>query len=246
MNDTLMRKIKTGSDPRALQDYSSLRDEISKLTHPARPDVNWHYAEKLCLSLFEQNGVELQTAAWYTLARSQRAGLPGLNEGLSILEALINHQWGELWPQPVHTRMEILCGLSQRLQQLMRTLPLNDSDLSQLYRAEQLLTSLGATLQRLELKPLKQLDALLALVRNSFINIGKSDGAAIQSVIPSTEQHDPANTVKWVYVAQPEHQPNVEVLAAMPVPVKKWKSFAAGILASVSAIAEAFRKSKGG
>ncbi len=60
MNDITQRKIKTGGDPRSLPDYAALRDELSKLTHPARPDVNWRYAEKLCLSLFEQNGVELQ------------------------------------------------------------------------------------------------------------------------------------------------------------------------------------------
>jgi type VI secretion system protein VasL len=35
---------------------------MNKLIHPARPDVNWPHVEKLCLSLFEHNGVELQTA----------------------------------------------------------------------------------------------------------------------------------------------------------------------------------------
>lgn len=39
----------------------------------------------------------------------------------------------------------------------------------------------------------------------------------------------PDNAVNWVYVAQPEQQSNVEVLAAMPAPVKKWKPFAAGM-----------------
>ncbi len=53
--------LKTGGDPRTLADYARLRDEMNKLTHPARPDVNWRLAEKLCLSLFEHNGVELQT-----------------------------------------------------------------------------------------------------------------------------------------------------------------------------------------
>ena len=69
------RHLKTGGDPRTLADYVSLRDEMSKLTHPARPDVNWPHAETLCLSLFEHNGVELQTAAWYTLARTHLSGL---------------------------------------------------------------------------------------------------------------------------------------------------------------------------
>ena len=69
------RMLKTGGDPRGLPDFTPLRDELSKLTHPARPDVDWLYAEKLCLSLFEQNGAELQTAAWYTLTRLQLAGV---------------------------------------------------------------------------------------------------------------------------------------------------------------------------
>ncbi|MEA1063748.1 VasL domain-containing protein [Erwinia sp. HR93] len=252
MNDIIPRKIKTGGDPRTLPDYAALRDELSKLTHPARPDVNWRYAEKLCLSLFEQNGVELQTAAWYTLARTQLAGLFGLNEGLTILEALISHQWGTLWPQPVHARMEILSSLSQRLQQRMRSLPLNYSDLSQLYRAEQLLTGLGEVLQHLELKHLSQLDTLRTLMHNSAVRLENSDditstGSNIQPgvVLPATvmnvatastrdltgshAEDTPESAVKWVYVAQPEQQPNVEVLAAMPAPVKKWKSFAAGM-----------------
>lgn len=252
MNDINPRKIKTGGDPRALPDYAALRDELSKLTHPARPDVNWRYAEKLCLSLLEQNGVELQTAAWYTLARTQLAGLFGLNEGLTILEALISHQWGALWPQPVHARMEILSSLSQRLQQRMRSLPLNYSDLSQLYQAEQLLTGLGEVLQRLELKHLSQLDTLRILMHNSAIRLENSDGITstgsnIQPgiVLPANVMNDattatrdftgspvedtPDSVVKWVYVAQPGHQANVDVLAVMPTPVKKWKSFAAGM-----------------
>jgi len=261
---TRHKTLNTGGDPRTLPDYAALREELSKLTHPARPDVNWRYAEKLCLSLFEQNGVELQTAAWYTLARTQLAGLFGLNEGLSILEALISHQWGALWPQPVHARMEILSGLSQRLQQLMRTLPLNYSDLSQLYRAEQQLASLGAVLQRLELKHLSQLDTLRTLMHNSAARLENSDSATGSdavtqpgvvlpatginspgtsvdafSSIPVAEKNEPVNAVRWVYVAQLEHQPNVEVLTAMPAPIKPWKPFTAGMafMLVISAIA---------
>jgi len=254
MTSLSQRYLKTGGDPRTLPDYAALRDELAKLSHPARPDVNWRYAEKLCLSLFEQNGVELQTATWYTQARTQLAGLFGLNEGLSILEALISHQWSTLWPQPVHARMEILSGLSQRIQQLMRSLPLNYSDISQLYIAEQQLTSLGAVLQRLEIKHLSQLDTLRTLMHNSAARLENSDnasgpGATISSsVVPTTrvinnarasaqavsdlpviEKNEPINTVKWVYVAQPEHQPNVEVLTTIPAPTKLWKPFATGM-----------------
>ncbi|HAT1619103.1 TPA: hypothetical protein I8Y04_000748 [Raoultella planticola] len=254
MNDITPHKIKTGGDPRTLPDYAALRDELSKLTHPARPDVKWRHVEKLCLSLFEQNGVELQTAAWYTLARTQLAGLFGLNEGLAILEALISRQWGALWPQPVHTRMEILSGLIQRLQQRMRTLSLNYSDLDQLYRAEQLLTSLGEVLQRPELKHLSQLDTLRTMLHSSAVRLEKCDGTSdsgpvvqsdivlnttemsgaglssdSQADIPVAVKNEPTNTVRRVYVAQPGHQTNADEPAALPAPVKKWQSFVAGM-----------------
>jgi len=249
------RYLKTGSDPRTLPDYAALRDELAKLSHPARPDVNWRYAEKLCLSLFEQNGVELQTAAWYTLARTHLAGLFGLNEGLSILEAMMSHQWSTLWPQPVHARMEILSNLSQRLQQLMRTLPLNYSDLSQLYRAEQQFISLSTVLQRLELKHLSQFDTLRTLMHNTAVRLENSDGVsghttasqpgivlpvdAVRSAglpveettpVPRVAKNEAVKAVKWVYVAQPSAQPNVEVVTVMPAQVSRWKYFTGGMV----------------
>lgn len=237
------RYLKTGGDPRTLPDYAALRDELGKLSHPARPDVNWHYVEKLSLALFEHNGVELQTAAWYTLARTQLGGLAGLNEGLAILEALISHQWGSLWPQQVHARVEILSGLSRRVQQMMRTLPIGYSDLSQLYRAEQQLTRLNEVLQRLELRHLSQFDALAALMHSSAVRLENSEAAAGNSgaaqqnvVLPASAQRaaDAAiemtpPAVKWVYIARPQPEANIEVMT-QPPPPGRWKPFAAGVV----------------
>lgn len=224
------RYLKTGDDPRTLPDYAALRDELRKLTHPARPDVNWRYAQKLCLSLFEQNGVELQTAAWYLVVRMQLAGLHGLNEGLSILEALIMHRWGHFWPQQINARMEILSSLSKRIHQMMRTLPLSDSDLSELYRAEQYCSTLGAILQRLELKHLSQFDALRTLMHNSAERLESSRNiTGANPCIPQVLESEPVNTVKWVYVSQPETRPNVDVVTQLPPATKPWKFFVAGM-----------------
>lgn len=253
MNDITPRKIKTGGDPRTLPDYAALRDELRKLTHPARPDVNWGFAEKCCLSLFEQNGVELQSAAWYTLVRLHLAGLSGLNEGLEILEALISHQWSLLWPEPVNARLEILRSLSQRLQQRLRSLPLTSSDLSQRDRAEQLLTRLDVLLQRLEPEHPNPFDSLRTLMHNSAARPENSDDTSTEvtiqadTVLPacalngagvstgseaagsSEDAPTPDRAVKWIYVVQPEQQPNETSLPAMPTAVNRWKSFAAGM-----------------
>ena len=222
------RHLKTGGDPRAVADYVALREEMSKLTHPARPDVDWPYAEKLCLSLFEHNGVELQTAAWYTLVRTQRAGMYGLNEGLAILAALVSRQWENLWPRPVNARMEILSSLSKRLQQVMRTLPLTRSDQSQLYQVEAHLKALEKVLQRLELKHVSQLDALLTQVHNAAVRLENSAHETVETeetVIPDTAI-DPPERTKWVYVAQRD----IDAVSAPSQPTKPWMSFAAGML----------------
>lgn len=250
---TAHKTIKTGADPRALPDYAALRDELSKLTHPARPDVEWQKVERLCLALFEQNGVELQTAAWYTLARTQLAGLAGLNEGLSVLEALISYNWGTLWPQPIQARMAILSGMSLRLQQRIRVLPLDHRDLSQLYLAEQQLTRLSAHLQRLAVKHLSQLDSLLTLIHNGAVRLENSDSQSCSDALLSPEialdapdrggesraadgpdsraaqKRQTPGGIRCIYDPQSQPQPNVTVLTPRPAPVKAWGAFAAGM-----------------
>ncbi|WP_336239301.1 VasL domain-containing protein [Enterobacter chuandaensis] len=230
---TTHKTLKTGGDPRTLPEYTSLRNEINKLSHPARPDVNWLYVEKCCLSLFEQNGVELQTAAWYTLARTHLSRLTGLNEGLAILEALISRQWDVLWPQALQVRMEILSSLSQRLQQLMRMLPLDKGDLSELYSAEALLTRLGEVLQRLELKHLSQFDTLRVLIHSSAARLENSNGVKdLNESRPGSESPpervEPTEEVKWVYVVQQETERNSEDRITAPGSVRSWKPFVAG------------------
>ncbi|WP_409419897.1 type VI secretion system ImpA family N-terminal domain-containing protein [Pseudescherichia sp.] len=83
------RHIRTGGDPRPFPDFAALRDEMSKQTHPARPDIHWDRVEQLSLALFEKNGVELQTAAWYTLARSHLVRAGRMYEGLNIIAAML-------------------------------------------------------------------------------------------------------------------------------------------------------------
>ncbi|AIR66373.1 VasL domain-containing protein [Cedecea neteri] len=230
-------QIKTGGDPRALPDYALLRDELAKLSHPARPDVDWNRVEQLSLSLFRQNGVELQTAAWYTLARTRLNALAGLNEGLALLEALLVHQWGIMWPQPVHARMEILAGFSHRLQAQLRTLALRYSDLPQVYQAEQHLNALRDVLQRLELKNASQMEGpcrfmQTAAVRLENAEVGHGESPAV--VLPvslSQSLSEPARHEPLIYVTHEKiSSPRIAVVNPDSVSRKVWKSFSAGML----------------
>lgn len=222
--------LKTGADPRALPDYIALRHELAKLSHPARPDVDWNRVEQLSLSLFRQNGVELQTACGYTLARTHLSGITGLNEGLAILEALLTHQWQGLWPQAVPVRVALLRTLSIRLQQMLRTLTLTFSDQDSLHQAEQGLSRLGEVLQRLELEPLTQFNTLLIMLRNAAARVkndenvtARESGTAQEIVLPDGPAKPPEPS-KWVYVVQPESAGATPRTAAKP-----WRAFAAGM-----------------
>jgi len=229
------RHLKTGSDPRTLPEYSALREEVAKLSHPARPDVDWGHVEKLALNLFDVNGVELQTAAWYTLARAQQAGIQGFNEGIAILDALIRYQWSAMWPASAHARIEILSSLSKRLQQLFRTLSLQRSDLPSLNQGIRLLSSTGEALQRLELHNASGLDTLRQMLLNASVKLENSDPTPSEKennltnvVLPVRAEKQ--NSQRWVYVVNSDPTIEVEVTRKSASRISPVTAFIGGIL----------------
>jgi type VI secretion system protein VasL len=228
-------KLKTGGDPRALADYAALRDELAKLSHPARPDVNWSRVEQLSLSLFRQNGVELHAAAWYTLARARLAGIAGLNEGLAILKALLTHQWIALWPQPLHARVEILTGFSQRLHAVLRVLALRQADLPLVYQAEQHLNALRDVLARLGVKNAGQVGELCVFMHNAAIRLenmdkSRSDNSAV--VLPdfanetASDYMTPFSPLVYAACEEPARPYLIPPLSGR----YPWRAFTAGML----------------
>ncbi|MBS9438211.1 hypothetical protein EAE91_13915 [Photorhabdus noenieputensis] len=235
--------IHTGDDPRALPEFSALKEEIGKLNHPARPDVDWARVEQLCLVLFRLNGVELQSAAWYTLARAQRAGLAGIDEGLALIDGLVSHQWAQFWPQPTHARIEIFAWLVARLQQILRTCVFSYIDLPLIYRVEKVLEQLCEVLQRLELKHVSKLDSLRVQLHNSArrlecleqekgavpVSLASAQPVEGKAILLPEEPSSP----QLIYVVQEtisSVQPQVKV--AQVVPASRWKAwhgFVAGV-----------------
>ncbi|WP_281080737.1 VasL domain-containing protein [Klebsiella quasivariicola] len=236
------RHYKTGGDPRTLADFIALRAEMNKLSHPARPDINWPYAEQLARALLEHHGADLQTVAWYTLARARLGGLAGINEGLSLMETLLAHQGKNLWPQAVPARTEILRTLSKRLRQVIRTLSLTPDDLESLGQAERLLQTFEAVLLRLEIAPENQLSDLRALLHTAATRFDSLDSApalpAVPPMVASNLEHsvslaseedaakaEPAADLKLRPQAEPLAPPSP---ATRPAP--RWKPFIAGMV----------------
>lgn len=242
------KTLKTGGDPRHLAEFSGLRDEMGKLHHPARPDVDWARVEQLCLALFRQNGVELQTTVDFTLARTHIAGLAGLCEGLELLAGLLSHQWSALWPPQTHARVALLAWLSDRLQQVWRTMTLCYGDLAQVYRAERALEQLCTQLQTLELKHLSKLDGVRLMLHNAALRLESAEAAVeiparlsvpVRHAGVSEPQMQPtlssaAASEPLVYIVNEPAPPSVQVALSPPPspPPLRWKAghgFVAGL-----------------
>ncbi len=240
-------KLKTGGDPRSLPDYAALRDEISKLTHPARPDVDWRYVETLCLRLYEHNGVELQTASWYTIARMHTTGLSGLNEGLALIVALTRHHWSVMWPLNTHARLEIITGLFNRLQKTLRAMPPDNRDnLPLLYQTETFLKALSDTLARHELKQSSKVALPEAMVKGYITCLenqpvqGEASSLvtlpaqALRSDAPDVQGHQPLPHSRLVYVvSETKTEPTPSLQKSPPTFLKP---FVTGVCAALLAV----------
>ncbi|WP_371919580.1 OmpA family protein [Pseudomonas sp. BBP2017] len=169
--------FRLGGDPRALVPFNTLRDELARLNHPACPDVDWAKVEQCCRQLFESNGLELQSVAAYALARSQRYGLAGVVEGVSLLETLLASEWSRLWPPAIPARLDILSWLFAQLQPLLRGFELTTRDLADLVALDTVLERMSEQLDRQALAPVvvllslrQQVDSLVQrLTRRSTL-----------------------------------------------------------------------------
>lgn len=206
--------------------------------------------ETLCLRLYEHNGVELQTASWYTIARMHTTGLSGLNEGLALIVALTRHHWSVMWPLNTHARLEIITGLFNRLQKTLRGMPPDNRDnLPLLYQTETFLKALSDTLARHELKQSSKVALPEAMVKGYITRLenqpvqGEASSPvtlpaqALRSDAPDVQEHQTLPHSRLVYVVsetKTEYTPSLQ-----KSPPTFLKPFVAGVCAALLAVSVA-------
>lgn len=193
--------IQTGGDPRHWPEFSAIREEINKINHPARPEVNWRLIESLALTLFRTNGVDLQTTVYYALARTQKHGLAGFTESCELLAGMVVSQWERLWPEQTQARSEILEWFNARVGNQLRQHEFEIDDLRLVYRAERALQLLCDKLQQVELKRVPRIENLLYLMQNTAKRLEAAHEAAKQ---PPAQ---PLKMPPMVYLSVPESEP---------------------------------------
>lgn len=246
---TTGHRVSTGGDPRGFTEFTALRDELDKLHHPARPDVDWLRIEQLCLALFRRNGVELHTAVDFTLARARVAGLAGLCEGVELIAALVIQQWAVFWPRPTHARVALLAGLCERLQQVWRMIHVDYGDLALLYRADRGMETICDALRTLELNHLCKLDILRQTIHDTALRLEHTDDSSIRAdnpPLPGGSNHLSAissmtglQSEPLIYIAETKNQahPRIHVAELTPPRWKAWQGFAAGIFITALTVA---------
>ncbi|MDE9446526.1 type VI secretion system ImpA family N-terminal domain-containing protein [Xenorhabdus bovienii] len=203
--------IRAGGSPQNLPEFAVIRDEINKISHPAQPEVNWPLVESLSLTLFRRNGVDLQTAIYYTLARMQLNGLAGFTEGCELLAGVIVSEWEALWPPQPAVRTDLLEWFHTRTGSQLRQMDFGTGDLRMIYRAERALQLIIDRLQQSDLKRLPRVENLLWFFQNAAKKLEKPRPAAKPA-------QPPVQMPPLVYLSQSDTEPEMPPPSAPPRP----------------------------
>ncbi|PSN07973.1 VasL domain-containing protein [Siccibacter turicensis] len=158
--------MNVGRDPRMLPEYERLRGEINKLSHASRPEIDWQLVHQMAMIVFEKQGVDLQTAIYFTLARSRLHGLNGFTEGCEFLANLIVTQWDNFWP-PVHqerARIEMLDWFIARVSEVIRQYSISHDDKRFIYRCERALQLMSEKLHNVGLSRVPRVENLIHFI----------------------------------------------------------------------------------
>ncbi|MCZ5753628.1 type VI secretion system ImpA family N-terminal domain-containing protein [Escherichia coli] len=179
-NYALTQTIVTGSDPRGLPEFSAIREEINKASHPSQPELNWKLVESLALAIFKANGVDLHTATYYTLARTRTQGLAGFCEGAELLAAMVSHDWDKFWPQGGPARTEMLDWFNSRTGNILR----QQVELKRQPRVENLLYFVQNTRKRFEPQPGNRTDTAAQTTVRTLVYAPESTASTTAEAVP--------------------------------------------------------------
>ncbi|SPB14568.1 hypothetical protein NOV72_01811 [Caballeronia novacaledonica] len=94
-----------GADVRDDPDYDLLQNEIAKLTNPAASgSPDWEKVVGLSQALLTNKGKDILVASYLAGGLLITRGLPGLNDGVQMLEGLLATHWEQLYPPVARPR----------------------------------------------------------------------------------------------------------------------------------------------
>lgn len=211
-----------GGDPRRFTEFETIKAEINKLSQPSQPVPDWALIDISARTLFEKNGVDLLTACYFTLARSQIYGLKGFTEGCELVASLVSDYWSSaFWPEQPEQRIDALDWFNSRPGRLIRQQSFTLSQRPLLVRACGALEKIADKLEQIPLSQSSRIENLYIFIQNQLDKLEKENRPLPQPTIAV-----PANTVRNVAL------PHVTTSDPAPVPPRPipWKGFCLGAL----------------
>ena len=211
-----------GGDPRRFTEFETIKAEINKLSQPSQPVPDWALIDISARTLFEKNGVDLLTACYFTLARSQIYGLKGFTEGCELVAALVRDYWDSaFWPEQPEQRISALDWFNSRPGRLMRQQTFTLTQRPLLVRACGALEKIADKLEQIPLSQSSRIENLYIFIQNQLDKLEKENRP-----LPHPTIAVPVNTVRNVAL------PHVTTRDPAPVPphLMQWKGFCLGVL----------------
>ncbi len=198
--------LRLGRDPHGCAEFDRLRDELNRLNHPARPDVNWAEVERLCTVLLQRNGADFQTVACLALARSHRFGVAGALEGVAFLDDVVRLHGARAWPSGSEARLAIFTWLFTQLQVLVRAMDFKANDVPLVVELESALGKFHERLDRQLLLPVVTLHSLRQLLRSTVQRrqrqmLAASSPSVRDAVLPMFFQPEASRRPRFAVVA---------------------------------------------
>jgi len=186
MEKAVYQPVVTGQDPRSFESFTIIRAEINKLNHPLHPVIDWRLLQHHAITLFTENGVDLQSVVYYSMARTQLNEWQGFAEGCELLAVLIVSEWESFWPPktPVRARNEIIDWFAARVGTLVRTLPKNNACLRDIYRAEYAINRICEKLSTIEEVNITLLQSLHFHLKETIRYIQPTDNVPVNNTVP--------------------------------------------------------------
>lgn len=131
------------TDPKNNKEFLWLSYSINNLSSVKYEKSYWMTLEKRCLSLFSENGYDLQTGAWFCLISSHLYSWEGLAiSSWKFADSFVKQK--KYWPQSTatQTRVNILVWYIENVIPVMQTLPDDEKTHSSLTLLEDALTLL--------------------------------------------------------------------------------------------------------
>lgn len=131
-----MIKITLGKNPTSLENFSQIREQINFLNRPGK-QIDWKLVENLSTKIFVDNGFDLQTLCYYTVAQRYLSdNVILLTENLGKIAIVLISYWKEIYPMDIQARINSLNWLNKHISTLIINLNERDINLKQLYRLE--------------------------------------------------------------------------------------------------------------